>query len=55
MIKPGFKEISLSPQLFGFESAEISMPSPYGMLRCILRQGQPAVIDIPQEIKYKLC
>ena len=55
MIKPGFKEISLSPQLFGFESAEISMPSPYGMLRCKLRQGQPAVIDIPQEIKYKLC
>lgn len=55
MIKPGFKEISLSPQLFGFESAEISMPSPYGMLRCKLHQGQPTVIDIPQKIKYKLC
>ena len=55
MVKPGFKEISLSPQLFGLESAEITMPSPYGMLRCKLRQGQPAVIDIPQEIKYKLC
>lgn len=52
MIKPGFKEISLSPQLFGLEFAEISMPTPYGPIHCNLRKGQSPVIIVPSEIKY---
>lgn len=55
MLKAGFKEISLSPRLFGLESAEISVPTPFGMLRCKLRRGQPAVIDVPSGIKFELC
>lgn len=52
MIKPGFKEISLSPRLFGLKFAEISMPTPYGAIHCNLRQGHVPVITVPPEIKY---
>lgn len=52
MIKPGFKEISLSPRLFGLKFAEISMPTPYGAIHCNLRQGHDSVIYVPPQIKY---
>ena len=34
MLEPGYKKIALSPCLFGLESAQISVPTPYGMLSC---------------------
>ncbi len=47
MIKPGFKEFKLSPKLFSLEFAELSLPTPYGLIRIKQEQNQPAVIDYP--------
>ncbi len=52
MVKPGFAEISLAPDLFGLETAHIEMPTPYGKIIVDLRQGMPPKIQVPAEIRY---
>ena len=54
MLEPGFKKISLSPNLFGLKYADISFPTPYGMLRCIQRQGERAEIIAPEGLNWEL-
>lgn len=52
MIKPGFEEIELAPELFGLDFADISVPTPFGMLRCSMKRGKEPMLDVPSEIKY---
>lgn len=54
MIEPGFKKITLSPQLFGLEYAKIEIPTPYGMLRCVQRQGEEVEIEVPDGIEWEV-
>ena len=54
MLEPGFKKISLSPQLFGLSYADIAFPTPYGMLRCVQREGQPPQIVAPEGLNWEL-
>lgn len=50
MIEPGFRKISLTPNLFDLESADISMPTPYGYIECRLRKDKEPIIKIPEGI-----
>ena len=54
MEEAGFKRISFCPQLFGLPFAEITMPTPYGMIYCKLEEGKPAVLRVPEGISYEL-
>ena len=54
MVEPGFQKISLSPQLFGLEYADVSFPTSYGMLRCVQRQGEAPQIMVPEGLKWEL-
>ena len=54
MIEPGFKKISLSPKLFGLKYADVSFPTPYGMIRCIQQQGEKPEITIPNGLEYEI-
>lgn len=49
MIEPGFKKISLSPCLFGLDYANISVPTPYGYIKCRMSKNG-ITTDIPSEI-----
>ncbi len=54
MIEPGFKKISLSPQLLGLTYADISFPTPYGMIRCIQHQGESPQIIVPEGLDCEI-
>lgn len=51
MIEPGFKKIKLSPNLYDLDYADISMPTPYGMIKVSMKKGQEPVLSIPEEIE----
>ncbi len=53
MVEPGFKKISLSPQLFGLTYADVAIPTPYGILRCIQRQGEQPQIIAPEGLDWE--
>lgn len=53
MLEPGFKKISLSPQLFGLEYADVSFPTPYGMVRCVQKQGEMPEITVPEGLNWE--
>ena len=54
IIKAGFEEISLKPNLFGLEWANIRIPSPKGVIVINLKQGQTPCIRVPDGIKYTI-
>ena len=54
MLEPGFKKISLSPKLFGLKYADVSFPTPYGMIRCIQHQGEKPEIIIPKGLECEI-
>ena len=54
MKKPGFREISLKPNLYGLDHAKIVMPTPYGDIRCIMEQGKEPVVEVPEGIGYTI-
>ena len=54
MVEPGFKTIRLHPQLFGLEWAHVLMPTPYGMIACTLKQGEPAKLSVPEGMNVLL-
>lgn len=54
MVGAGFSEIRLSPKLLGLEFADISVPTPYGDIKCKLVRGKPPVIEVPGKIKYTI-
>lgn len=49
ILKPGFGEISLKPNLFGLESVEIVIPTPRGNIE--MRLGEKTEIIVPDGIK----
>ena len=49
MVQPGFGEIALAPQNFGLGDVSVSMPTPYGMIRCDFHDGKPD-LSVPEEI-----
>ena len=54
MLEPGYRRISLSPDLLGLAFADISFPTPFGMIRCELRAGQEPVVSVPPQIAWEL-
>lgn len=54
IVGAGFSEIKLKPELYGLESAEIYLPTPYGDIECILSRGNKPKIKVPDGISYTL-
>lgn len=54
IVRPGFEEIKLSPHLYGLDSANISIPTPYGYITVNMEKGRQAEIIIPDRIKYTI-
>ena len=54
IVRPGFEEIKLSPHLYGLDSANISIPTPYGYITVKMEKGRQAEIIIPDGIKYTI-
>ncbi len=54
MVEPGFKKISLSPKLFGLAYADVSFPTPYGMVHCVQYQGEKPEITIPNGLECEI-
>ena len=50
MEEAGFRRIQLKPSLLGLAYANVEIPTPYGMVCCELRQGQPPKITAPEEV-----
>lgn len=51
IIEPGLKKISLKPQLFGLEYADVQIPTPYGNIRVTQRKGSEPIIYVPNSIE----
>lgn len=51
ILKPGFEEIILNPNLFGLKKAEIVIPTPKGKVK--IKLGEKTEIVIPEGIKLK--
>ena len=49
ILEPGFKKISLNPNLFGLDFANISVPTPFGCIKCNI--GKTNLYQIPDEIE----
>jgi len=54
MLKPGFKEISLMPNLYGLKYAKITMPTPFGTIECNMKEGENPQLKIPVHIKFNV-
>ena len=48
----GYKKITLSPSLIGFDFAKTEIPTPYGTITIIQEKGKNASITVPKEISY---
>ena len=51
MEEPGFKRISLKPNLFDLSYANIKIPTPFGDITAELKKGRNPVINVPKEIE----
>lgn len=51
ILEPGMKRLELSPSLLGLQEARVELPTPYGMVVCVLKKGQPPEITHPKEIR----
>ncbi len=54
MREAGFRKISLTPNLYDLEFAEVSMPTPYGDISCRLEKGRKPIINIPDGIECEV-
>ena len=54
ILKPGMREIQLSPSLLGLGYAKVELLTPYGKVTCEMREGQPPVITHPESVKVLL-
>lgn len=50
ILKPGMKEIALSPNLLGLSYAKTELLTPYGKVVCEMQQGKEPNITAPKEI-----
>ncbi len=53
ILKPGFREIELSPHLFGLKYAQIEIPTPFGKIEIQMKDGEELFIKVPDEICLK--
>ncbi len=51
ILEPGFKKISLKPDLLGLEWADIKVPTPYGFINARLERGREPEISLPAGIE----
>lgn len=54
ILEPGYKKISLSPSLIGLESADIQIPTPYGLIEISQKKGLPVQIKSPKNIVVEM-
>ncbi len=54
LLEPAFRKIRLTPRLLGLAWAEISLPTPYGLLTCSLKKGEPPRYALPPGISAEL-
>lgn len=54
ILEPGFKKITLAPNLFGLNWAEIDIPTPFGSIHMKLKKNETPVISVPDEIEYQV-
>lgn len=50
ILEPGFKRIKLEPKLFGLEWAKLTVPTPFGYIRCSIEKGIDPVVEVPEVI-----
>ncbi len=51
ILEPGYKKISVKPNLQGLEWIEGAVPTPYGIVKIRKKQGEAVEIDAPPEIE----
>ena len=51
MEEPGYKKISFSPDLCGLEFADVSFPTPYGMIEISIGKEGITKLNVPDEIE----
>lgn len=49
IIKPGMKEIKLSPSLLGYENATVELLTPSGKIVCTMQKGEVPQVKMPPE------
>ena len=54
MLEPGFKKISLSPELFDLDFANVKIPTPLGEIVVKLKKGEEPFISVPDGIELVL-
>ncbi len=47
ILEPGFKRISLNPSLLGLKEAHVQIPTPFGMIELMLKEGEEPQVLIP--------
>jgi hypothetical protein len=52
IIEKGFKKITLSPNLYGLDYAEIKVPTPFGYIKANLYKSGKNEFEIPEQIEY---
>ena len=50
MVKPGFTEVRLEPDLLGLSDATVEMLTPFGKIVCKQKKEETVVLDIPKQI-----
>lgn len=50
IVKPGMKEITLSPSLLGLDYATVELLTPYGKVICKMSKGQECYITHPKDV-----
>lgn len=53
ILEAGMKKIRIHPQLYGLQWAEIEYPTPYGLIRCVMREGEETCLEIPKGIEIR--
>ena len=51
IIEPGMKTLKFMPNLYGFNSAKIKIPTEAGMIEFYAEKGNSAIINAPESIK----
>lgn len=54
MLSAGFRKISLRPRLFGLAFADISVPTPFGILSCKMENGKKPIVNVPDGIDFEI-
>lgn len=50
ILEPGMTRIRLNPDLLGFPSATVEIPTPYGIIRIEMEEGKDPLITVPEGI-----